>query len=95
MSNRKSVEESVARQIEYYFSDENLIRSKFLKKKLEESVDGWIHINVLITFKRLAALSTNLKFIGKALFRSKLNGIELSEDRQRVRRLNNKRAREN
>lgn len=86
----EDIKSKVVAQIEYYFSDENLIRGKFLRKKIEESDGGWISINVLTTFKRLAAISTNKKFIGKALFQSKLNGIEVSTDRQKVRRKCNK-----
>lgn len=32
----------VLKQLQYYFSDENLIRGKFLQKQIEKSADGCI-----------------------------------------------------
>lgn len=86
----ENLEESVRKQVEYYFSDENLIRGKFLKNKIFQSEGGWIHLNILVTFKRLASLTKNVKQIGKILFKSQSNTIELSKDRQKVRRIGNK-----
>lgn len=88
--NREELKKCVLKQVEYYFSDENLVRGKFLRKKIQQSVDGWVHLNVLVTFKRLASLSTNVKVIGKLLFQSNSTVIEISKDRQRVRRIDNK-----
>lgn len=88
--NTEELKSSVLKQIEYYFSDENLIRGKFLRKLIQKNVDGWVHLNVLVTFKRLAKLTTNIRLIGKLLSQSKSNVIEISKDKQRVRRVGDK-----
>lgn len=80
----------VVQQVEYYFSDENLIRAKFLRDKIKQNADGWVHLNVIVKFKRLAALTENTKHIGKYIARSGSKSIEISTDLQRVRRVNNK-----
>jgi len=60
------LEQKIIRQIEYYFSDVNMIRDKFLKNEITKD-DGWIPLSVLITFKRLQSLTTNFKTIMNAL----------------------------
>lgn len=82
----------VLKQIEYYFSDENLVRGKFLRKKIEENPNGWVHLNVLVIFRRLSNLSTDTKLIGKLLSKTNSNIIEISKDKQCIRRINNKLA---
>lgn len=84
------LKERIVKQVEYYFSDENLIRGKFLRKKIQESDGGWIHVNLLATFEKLANLNTTTKRIGKAIFQSKSKKIEITKDLQRVRRMGNK-----
>lgn len=58
-------------------------RDKFLieQTKLE---DGWIPMTIMLNFKMLAALSTNVDIILKALETSDL--IEISEDKKKIRR---------
>nr|XP_012232331.1 PREDICTED: la protein homolog isoform X2 [Linepithema humile] len=70
-------------QVEYYFSNVNMQRDKFLieQTKLE---NGWIPMTVMLNFKMLAALSTNVDIILKALKTSDL--MEISEDKKKIRR---------
>ncbi|CCE62152.1 hypothetical protein TPHA_0B04830 [Tetrapisispora phaffii CBS 4417] len=48
---------NVARQIEYYFSEENLAKDTFLKEKL--SKDGYAPLSVIAKFYRIVNLSFN------------------------------------
>lgn len=41
----------ILKQVEYYFSDENLVRGKFLQNQIKKSNDGWVHLNILVKFK--------------------------------------------
>ncbi|XP_011169375.2 la protein homolog [Solenopsis invicta] len=70
-------------QVEYYFSNANMQRDKFLieQTKLDE---GWIPMSIMLNFKMLAALSKNANVILKALETSDL--IEISEDKKKIRR---------
>lgn len=78
-------EASIIRQVEYYFSDPNLARDKFLIAETKKD-DGWVSFVVLLTFKRLAALSTDATVIANALVRSADDLLQVSKDRLRVRR---------
>lgn len=80
-----TIEREIIDQVEYYFSDANLFRDKFLRTEIQKN-DGWVKLSTLTTFKRLAALSTDLKVIADALEKSEQKLLEISEDRQNVRR---------
>jgi len=71
-------------QCEFWFGDVNLRKDGFLKKKIEESQDGWVYIVTLLTFNRLKALSENIGLIARALKASTF--LEVSSDSKRVRR---------
>ena len=57
----------VKRQIEYYFSDSNYPRDKFLLEKEKLREDGFIEIAVLTTFNRLKQLTTIVSQIANAI----------------------------
>ncbi|KAH7831121.1 putative La domain-containing protein [Monocercomonoides exilis] len=86
MSEEISPETKIAikKQIEFYFSDENLPRDKFLQAECKKTPEGWIDISVLTTFKKLAALSKDVPVIADAISDSEL--LVLSEDKTKVRR---------
>ncbi|XP_011863920.1 PREDICTED: la protein homolog, partial [Vollenhovia emeryi] len=68
---------------QYYFGNVNMQRDKFLieQAKLDE---GWIPMTVMLKFKKLASLSSNVDTILKALETSEL--MEVSEDKKKIRR---------
>ncbi|KAL0848881.1 hypothetical protein ABMA28_013284 [Loxostege sticticalis] len=79
------LESGIIRQVEYYFSDINLPRDKFLREQVKLD-DGWIPLDVLTRFNRLAKLSTDTDVIANALNNSTSGLLEVSEDNKRVRR---------
>ncbi|EFA76751.1 hypothetical protein PPL_09502 [Heterostelium album PN500] len=44
---------SIVEQLEYYFSDSNLLKDKYMNKQVHHSNDGWIGIDILLTFNKL------------------------------------------
>ncbi|BDA41164.1 Lupus La protein homolog [Coccomyxa sp. Obi] len=42
------------KQVEFYFSDSNLPRDKFLKEKIAENAEGFVDLELLCTFSRMA-----------------------------------------
>ncbi|PXF48189.1 Lupus La protein [Gracilariopsis chorda] len=68
--------EAIRSQLEYYFSDSNLPRDKFLRAKTEENEKGYVPIPVLLTFKRLQNLGADVKNIIQAVKGSKLIGLD-------------------
>ncbi|KAM8717965.1 hypothetical protein ACLKA7_004638 [Drosophila subpalustris] len=79
-------ERAIIRQIEYYFGDANLHRDKFLSEQIAKNESGWVPLSVLVTFKRLATLTTDLDEIVNALNKSDEGLVEISEDKQSLRR---------
>ena len=85
-----------APQIEFYFSDSNLPRDKFLSEKVAADADGYVDLALLAIFSRVAALlkspvrdPAGVKPETVADVADALEGseaLQLSEDRKRVRR---------
>ncbi|XP_013181347.1 PREDICTED: la protein homolog [Papilio xuthus] len=80
-----NLESAVIRQVEYYFSDVNLPRDKFLREQVTLD-DGWVPLDVLTKFNRLAKLSTDIEVIANALAKSTSGLLEISDDNKKVRR---------
>lgn len=47
-------------QIEFYFSDENLVRDLFLRQQMDP-MTGWVPLSLIASFKRLAKLCAELQ----------------------------------
>ncbi|XP_072936301.1 la protein homolog [Epargyreus clarus] len=77
-----SLEESIIRQMEYYFSDINLPRDKFLNEQTKLD-DGWVPLEVLTRFNRLSKLTTDVDVIVKALQKSTSGLLEISDTKVR------------
>ncbi|XP_063242718.1 la protein homolog [Bacillus rossius redtenbacheri] len=79
------LESKIIRQIEYYFGDINLPRDKFLREQTKAD-DGWVPLETMLKFKRLASLTTDPDAIITALTKSPNNLMEVNEDRSKIRR---------
>ena len=75
--------DKIIKQVEYYFGDINLPRDKFLLE-CQKSDDGWISLETMLKFNRLAQITTNIDEIAKALRDSSL--MEVAEDNKKIRR---------
>lgn len=85
-SNLSQLDQDIIRQIEYYFSESNMRRDKFLTQKMDENEGKWVPISVLLTFNRLKALSEDPKVIAETIVKSANGIVELSEDKEKLRR---------
>ncbi|CAK9165708.1 unnamed protein product [Ilex paraguariensis] len=72
---------SIVKQIEYYFSDENLRSDHYLISLMNDQ--GWVPISVIADFKRVKRMSSDIPFILDALQSS--NTIEVQGDKVRRR----------
>ncbi|XP_039762557.1 la protein homolog [Pararge aegeria] len=79
------LESGIIRQVEYYFGDLNLPRDKFLREQVKLD-DGWVPLEVLTRFNRLARLSTDIDIIANAINKSTTGLLEVSDDNKKVRR---------
>ncbi|KAJ8729678.1 hypothetical protein PYW08_001259 [Mythimna loreyi] len=79
------LESSIIRQVEYYFGDLNLPRDKFLREQVTLD-EGWVPLDILTRFNRLAKLTKDTEIIAKALNKATNGLLEVSEDNKKVRR---------
>ncbi|XP_057526328.1 la-related protein 1A [Amaranthus tricolor] len=74
-----ALSDSIVKQIEYYFSDENLHSDHYLISQMDDQ--GWVPISVIADFKRVKRMSTDIPFILNALQSSR--AVEVQGDRVR------------
>lgn len=79
------LEKKIIQQIEHYFGDINLPRDKFMQEKMKED-EGWITLDVLLTFNRLANLSKDPEVIANAVEKSENHLVIVSEDKKKLKR---------
>ncbi|CAG5088030.1 Oidioi.mRNA.OKI2018_I69.PAR.g11708.t1.cds [Oikopleura dioica] len=80
----------VVRQVEYYFGDLNLQRDTFLMDEMKKD-EGWISLDTMMKFKRLAEIVDNKKEgVTAALESIGTDLIEVSEDKTKIRRVTSK-----
>jgi len=77
-----ALESEVVRQIEYYFSDENLPKDKFMQKNLDK--EGFMTVETLATFPKLKKRGIDCDFIKNALKQSTI--LDVHEDGTKVKR---------
>lgn len=71
-----NVKESIKKQIEYYFSEENLNRDFFLRRKMDP--EGFLPVTLIASFHRVQALSADLSIVISAIKES--SKLELFND---------------
>lgn len=76
-----ALRDSIVKQIEYYFSDENLLTDHYLISQMDEQ--GWVSISIIADFKRVKRMSTDIPFILDALQSSR--AVEVQADKVRKR----------
>ncbi|KAL6588190.1 hypothetical protein OROMI_001168 [Orobanche minor] len=72
----------IVNQIDYYFSNENLVKDTFLRQNMDGG--GWVSIKLIAGFKKVMQLTDNIQLILHAIQAS--NIVELQGDK--VRRKN-------
>lgn len=76
-----SLRSSIVKQIDYYFSDENLQHDDYLISLMDDQ--GWVPISTVADFKRVKKMTTDIPFIIDALQSS--NTVEVQGDKIRKR----------
>jgi len=81
----RDLSEKIVRQLDYYFSDVNVIKDKFLLQKFKED-DGWVKLSVLLTFVRLKELTKDEDRVVAALNEVDSEVLEVDATKKQVRR---------
>jgi len=79
------LEAKILRQVEFYFSDSNLPKDKFLKGLINQN-QGWVPIPVIASFKRMRQLTTDVQVVVNAL-RKSASLLEVNPEGDKMRRI--------
>ncbi|XP_047334338.1 la-related protein 1C-like [Impatiens glandulifera] len=71
----------IVSQIDYYFSNENLVKDTFLRMNMDDQ--GWVPIRLIAGFKKVMMLTDNIQFILDTLHSSTI--VEIQGERVRRR----------
>ncbi|KAI3502815.1 hypothetical protein L1887_31153 [Cichorium endivia] len=71
----------IVKQIDYYFSDENLVKDIYLRKNMNEQ--GWVPVNLIASFKKVLGLTDNVQLILDVMRTSKV--VEVKGEKMRKR----------
>lgn len=74
----------IIRQVDYYFSDENLPKDVYLRRKMDN--DGYVPIALLTTFNNMRKMCTNPEIILEALKESEVVEVDAPNFRIRARK---------
>jgi hypothetical protein len=79
-------EKAILRQLEYYFSNQNLWRDRFLLNEMAKSSGKWVKLSEVVEFPKLKAMTQDMGAIIKVLRMS--TKLELDDEEKCVRRVN-------
>ncbi|XP_015127084.1 la-related protein 1B isoform X2 [Diachasma alloeum] len=78
-----TLKEYIRKQIEYYFSEENLLRDFFMRRKMD--AEGFLPITLIASFHRVQALTTDVALVIESILESdKLEMVNCFKVRTRL-----------
>ncbi|KGN49390.1 la-related protein 6A [Cucumis sativus] len=81
----EDLKQRIVKQVEYYFSDENLPSDKYLLGLVKKNKEGYVPIAIIASFKRMRKLTHDRSFITAALRESSV--LVVSSNGKKVKRL--------
>ncbi|XP_007046622.2 PREDICTED: la-related protein 1C [Theobroma cacao] len=72
----------IVNQIDYYFSNENLIKDTYLRQNMDDQ--GWVSIKLIAGFKKVSFLTDNIQLILDALRSSTVVEVQGDKVRKRI-----------
>lgn len=78
--------EKIVEQVEFYFSDENILKDAFLLKHVRRNKEGFVSLKLVSSFKRVRQLIKDWRVVGYAI-KKKSKKIELNDLETKIRRL--------
>ena len=74
----EDLDSKILRQVEFYFSDANILKDQFILKSVKSNKEGWMKLSTVAGFRRLQSLTKDENVVRRALKKSDL--VEVSED---------------
>lgn len=76
----------IVEQVEFYFSDESLLKDAFLLKHVRRNKEGFVSLKLVSSFKRVRQICKDWRAVGLAIKKCSKN-IELNDLNTKIRRL--------
>lgn len=81
----ETLEQKVLKQVEFYFSDSNYPKDRWLRGKAAQNEEGYVPLTDIAAFKRVVQLTSDIELIKKSLESS--NKLQLNSDKTMVKRI--------
>uniref|UniRef100_A0A182PFH9 HTH La-type RNA-binding domain-containing protein n=1 Tax=Anopheles epiroticus TaxID=199890 RepID=A0A182PFH9_9DIPT len=78
--------ERIIEQVEFYFSNENILKDAFLLKHVRRNKEGFVSLKLVSSFKRVRQLTKDWRVVGYAIKRKSVK-IEVNDLGTKIRRL--------
>uniref|UniRef100_A0A182QKQ5 Uncharacterized protein n=1 Tax=Anopheles farauti TaxID=69004 RepID=A0A182QKQ5_9DIPT len=78
--------EKIIEQVEFYFSNENILKDAFLLKHVRRNKEGFVSLKLVSSFKRVRQLTKDWRVVGYAIKRKSAK-IEVNDLGTKIRRL--------
>ncbi|XP_064458067.1 la-related protein 7-like isoform X2 [Ornithodoros turicata] len=82
---KKKLYKDIREQMEFYFSDANLRKDRYMSELVQKREDGYINLEVFLTFSKIKSHTNSVVDIAAALANSTF--LQLNEDKTQVRRM--------
>lgn len=78
--------EKIVEQVEFYFSNESILKDAFLLKHVRRNKEGYVSLKLVSSFKRVRQLTKDWRVVGHAI-KLKSKTVELNDVGTKVRRI--------
>ncbi|ESP00643.1 hypothetical protein LOTGIDRAFT_112382 [Lottia gigantea] len=79
------IRDKIVTQVEFYFSDANVLKDAFLLKHIRRNKMGYVSIKLITSFKKVKTLTKDYRVVAHSLKHSKK--LEVNEEGTKVRRI--------
>ncbi|XP_014666201.1 PREDICTED: la-related protein 7-like [Priapulus caudatus] len=81
----KKLMRDIRQQMEFYFSDSNLAKDRFMKEQLNNAEDGYIDLSIFTRFNKIRSMTVDLTVLAESLQSSDI--LQVSDDKTKVKRV--------
>ena len=78
------LKDKIIHQVEFYFSDANLLKDAFLLKHVRRNKQGYVSIKLITSFKKVKSLTKDFRVVAYSLRQS--TKLEVNDEGKKVRR---------
>lgn len=84
-SPNESLVDKIVRQVEYLFSDANILNDKFLLKHIHRNKEGFISLKLIASLRKVKALSKDWRVVAYSLLKS--TKLQMNDEKTKIRRI--------